>query len=92
MHNGWYHAENGDSVRPAAVDTTSSRVYVYMRKNITFVEETGEGTELRPAHYEWQERAVPKGMWDTESEVLEHGDALSDIYDAITELVEIVEG
>ena len=59
----WYRNENGGYNRPDEVDTTSSHNYVYVRRNIVFVEERQEGDEVFPAHYEWEEMKVPRSMW-----------------------------
>ena len=88
----WYRAENGDSIRPAAIDQTSSRIYVYVRKNITFVEESGEGEFFRPAHYEWLEAKILKTNWDIYEKVIGHDDALDDVYSALIELAEMIAG
>ena len=90
----WYETENGDNVRPSDVDTTSSRVYVYIRRNIELVEEVLDGEEvLSPAHYRWEEIKIPREMYEVCATVMGHESALSDVYAALTELAEmIVEG
>ena len=90
----WYKVENGSADRPAEVDGDSSRVYVFVRRSITFVEEArdGEGA-LIPAHYRWEELKIPREMWEVCEKVLGHDTALDDVYAALTELAEmIVEG
>ena len=42
----WYRNENGGYARPSDVDTTSSKVYVYVRRNIVFVEDVKDGDEI----------------------------------------------
>ena len=89
----WYDVENGNAVRPADVDSTSSREYVYVRRNIVFVEESNDGEEVRPAHYRWDELKIPKDVWPVYSKEMDHDAALDDVYASLTELAEmIVEG
>lgn len=85
---GWYKSENGDSVRPAVIDRTSSKVFVYVRKDIQLIEAEGD----RPAHYEWMELKVPKSSWDVYEMVVGHDDALDDVYAALTELADLIAG
>lgn len=84
----WYKCENGSLDRPQDIDSTSSAVYVYVRKNITAVPEA----EGRPAHYEWMETKIPKEDWEIYEQVLSHGEALDDVYAALTELAEMIVG
>ena len=85
----WYLTANGEDIRPAEIDSTSSKVYVYVRKKIERV----PASDDVPAHYEWMEQKIPKKDWETYRMVLEHGSALDDVYAALTELAEmIVEG
>ena len=81
----WYTVENGNAVRPGDVDTTSSRVYVYVRRNFELVPEIEE----IPAHYRWEEMKIPKEMWEVSRSVLAHDTALDDVYAALAELAEI---
>lgn len=82
----WYKNENGDLTRPATLDKTSSKAYVYIRKDITLV----EGTEDNPAHYEWMELKIPTTEWAVYEKVLGHDEALDDVYAALTELAEMI--
>lgn len=86
----WKHAENSGYARPAEVDATSSRSYVYVRKNIVFVQGTGEGDEATPDHYEWDEMKIPKEDWAVYEKVIGHDTALDDVYAALTELAEMI--
>jgi hypothetical protein len=82
----WYEVENGSLDKPADVDTTSSKVCVYVRRNFELVPET----EDMPAHYKWEEMKIPKEMWGVSQSVMAHDTALNDVYDALTELAEII--
>ena len=87
----WYRNENGGYARPSDVDTTSSKVYVYVRRNIVFVEEVKDGDEIiTPAHYEWEEMKIPREMWEVCEKVMGHDTALDDVYEALTELAEMI--
>ena len=82
----WYKCENGSLDRPQDIDSASSAVYVYVRKDITKI----PAEEDRPAHYEWMETKIPKEDWEVYEQVLGHGEALDDVYAALTELAEMI--
>jgi len=84
----WKKVENGDSVKPESLDTTSSRRWNYVRKNFELI----EATDDYPEHWEWMEIKVLKDDWETYKEVMDHSDALDDVYAALTELAEMVVG
>lgn len=84
----WHSVVNGDSTRPANVDSTSSRVYVYVRRGITRVEATAD----EPEHYRWEETAIPRDALSIYEQVKDHEDALDDVYAALTELAEMIIG
>ena len=90
----WKEVENGSLALPSTVDTTSSRAYVYVRRNITLVADViEEGEVIIPAHYKWEEMKIPREMWEVCEKVMGHDTALDDVYAALTELAEmIVEG
>ena len=86
----WYESENGEAIRPSEIDATSSRVYVYLRRNITLVpEETGD--DPRPAHYRWEETKIPRDTWVIMQKAISHDEALDDVYAALTEVAEMVD-
>lgn len=82
----WYDVVNGDLTRPAEIDETSSKVYVYVRRNIELVEATDEML----AHYRWQEMKIPREMLEVTKKVINHDSALDDVYSALVELAEII--
>lgn len=84
----WYENENAEPVRPGEIDTTSSRVYVYVRKDIVPV---AEG-DLLPAHYRWREMKIPKEIWEICEQTFSHEAALDDVYAALTELAGMIVG
>jgi hypothetical protein len=81
----WYEVANGADERPAELDTSSSRRYVYERRSIQRVPASGEGGEAVSAHYRWEERKWTKEDWAVEQE-REHASALEDVYAALAEL------
>lgn len=89
----WYMNENGNLEQPAALDTESSKKFVYVRKNFEEVPKSGSGKDAIPAHWKWQEMKIRKEDWAVYEKVLGHDSALDDVYAALTELAEmIVEG
>jgi len=81
----WYEVENGSDLRPAELDTSSSRRYVYERRSIQRVPASGEGEAVSAAHWRWEERKTPKEDWAVERARL-HETALEDVYAALAEL------
>jgi hypothetical protein len=57
----WYKSES--AVKPEKIDTTSSKIYNYVRKNIVQEERTYEGHEP-VVMYVYDECIVPKASWD----------------------------
>lgn len=87
----WYHAENGDAVKPKSMDTTSSKVYNYIRKDFEFIEEERNGAEiLRPAHWEWLEQKILKADWETYMQVANHDVSISDLENGLIEIAEML--
>ena len=84
----WYRNENGSNVKPAVLDTESSKVYVYVRRNFVLV----PAEEDRPEHWTWEEQKILRADWAVYEQVLEHGEALDDVYEALTELAELIIG
>ena len=84
----WYQNQNGSEDKPVALDRNSSKVYTYVRKDFELI----PATEEVPAHWIWQEMKVKKEDWGVYEQVLEHDNALDDVYAAITELAELVIG
>lgn len=80
----WYVCENGSDVRPVDVDTTVSRQYVYMRRNIERIEAEGD----TPAHYRWEETRIPRDVWAGVEQVMAQKEKL----DALAGIVGIMMG
>lgn len=75
----WSRVESND--RPSELDTTSSKVYNYVRRNIE--EKTKEEDGRIITYYEYYEEKVNKEMWELYVRV-------SDLEDALCELSEEV--
>lgn len=88
----WYKNENGNSVKPAAVDETSSRKYAYIRKNFELIPAQGEGEETIPEHWQWEETKIPIDAMEILKQTNENKAWLDDASEAITELAELVAG
>ena len=84
----WYHNENGDSIKPSSLDNTSSKQYVYVRKNFILIEAQGDSA----AHWSWDEVKIPKADWVIYESVMNHDAALEDVYTALAELAELMTG
>lgn len=82
----WYSVENGEAVRPAEIDSTSSRAYVYIRRSIELI----ESTEDTPAHYAWEEMKIPREAWGMAELAMGNSAALEDVYAALAELAGII--
>ena len=87
----WYEVENGELIRPANIDNTSSREYIYIRKEFEIVEAVPEteNNDYIPAHYKWQEMKIWKEDWEMYEKIIAHDDALNDIYNALIELAQL---
>ena len=55
----WYNSESMSE--PMEIDTESSAVYNYVRRNIREVSDTIEGETV--TRYEYEERKIPKESW-----------------------------
>jgi hypothetical protein len=86
----WYRTENGSNVKPDALDTTSSKKWNYVRKDFELIPAVeGEHNPI-PEHWTWMENKVSKEDWEVYTNVAEHGEALDDVYAALTELAELI--
>lgn len=84
----WYRNENGSSTKPATLDTTSSKIYNYIRKDFELV----AATEERDEYWCWQETRIPKEDWALYESIMGHDAALDDVYAALTELADLIVG
>lgn len=59
----WYRSSNSNSVKPADVDDTSSKVYVYVRKDFELIPEMEENDQVIPEHWEYMEKKISKEIY-----------------------------
>ena len=83
----WYHNENGSSDKPSVLDTTTSKKYVYVRKEFNLIPAQDEDIS---EHWEWLEMKIKKEDWAVYQQVMDHDAALDDVYAALTELAELI--
>ena len=76
----WYKSQSG--AKPKTVDNDSSRVYVYVRKNI--IEKTMEDGST---FFEYDEIKVPKEIFDIFLSQAESDERLSEIENVIAEII-----
>ncbi|HCK87196.1 MAG TPA: hypothetical protein DHW39_00135 [Erysipelotrichaceae bacterium] len=84
----WKKSESAE--RPSELDTTSSKVVNYVRKNI--VEKQIESEGQTATMYDYEELAVPKSDWLLFSGLSDSETRISEAEDAIIELAEIIGG
>lgn len=73
---------------PSKIDTTSSRAFVRIRKNIEYVQGDGEYIE---SHWKCLEQKIPVEDWELYRQIMDHDSALNDIYDGMAEIASIVD-
>ena len=84
----WKHAESTN--RPLELDTTISKVYNFVRKNIVEKQVETEGETI--TMYEYDELMVPKADWLLFESMADSESRISDVEDAVIELAEIIGG
>lgn len=80
----WYTGES--SVYPELVDSTSSKKWVYVRKNIEEHEREDETTGIKETFYSYEEQKVSKEVWGIFEKTIENDERIADVEEAITEL------
>lgn len=81
----WCKSESTE--RPKIIDKTSSRVYVYVRKNIEEVEKEDEQTGDKYIVYIYDEMKIPKEVYGIFEEQMQADLRLADIEEVITEII-----
>lgn len=88
----WYRNENSCDVKPDIIDRTTSKKFIYIRKDFVLV----EATEEIPAHWQWMETKIPGEEWEMYSKLISHDDDIKnirqDMEEAVTGLLEFVLG
>ena len=80
----WY--KSSSTISPSTIDLTSSKIYVYIRKNIeeTIIEdEEGTTTTL----YVYDEMKIPKEVYGIFEQTITEDQRISDIEDVLTEII-----
>ena len=80
----WYKSES--TARPEIVDSTSSKVYVYVRKNIEEVEREDEQGNTYIV-YVYDETKIPKEVYSIFEGQMIADSRIADIEEVITEII-----
>ena len=81
---GWKYAES--AVRPNVLDTTSSKTYNFVRRNIEEKEvEDMDGQTM--TIYTYEELAVLKEDWEMFTQITANDARITDVEDVITEII-----
>lgn len=86
----WTKHYTADNIKPAELDTTSSKVYNFIRKDFKLIPESGEDDHIITEHWEWMEQKIRKEDWEFYQTLTDHTATLSDVEDALIELAEII--
>lgn len=84
----WRNAQS--TIRPEAIDTTSSKKYNYIRKNIT--EETIEQEGQTVTVYNYLEDQILKEDWSLYESLVDSETRIGEVEDAVIELAGIIGG
>lgn len=84
----WYYSEA--TTPPKAIDDTSSKVSVYITKDIEEFEREIDGEKV--TMYRWLEQKIKKTDWELYKATMENQSDVSDIQDALCELYEMITG
>lgn len=82
----WRKAENSDSTKPAEIDRTASRKFVYVRKDFEEVPTLEQDGKQTGTHWEYMEKKIPKEDWETYEQVMTNTSSIADLEDAICDL------
>ena len=82
--NIWYDGES--SVYPTLIDTTSSKKWVYVRRNVEEHErENEQGT--KETFYTFEEQKVSKEIWGIFEKEADNSTRLADVEDVLADLI-----
>lgn len=81
--NAWYNGES--TIRPVLIDDSSSKVWVYVRRNVEEHERENE-QGIKETFYSYEEQKVPKEVWGIFEKIVENDERIADVEEAITEL------
>lgn len=75
----WYKSES--TIIPDSIDSTSSELYVFVRKNIADVQKKDD------VFFEYEECKIPKDVYDIFKSQLETESRINDIEEAVAEII-----
>ncbi len=81
----WYKSESGE--RPILIDKDSSKVYVFVRKNIQEIEREDEQEGKTYIVYVYDEMKLPKEVYGIFEAQILADNRISDLEEVITEIV-----
>ena len=84
----WYNGES--TVNPALIDDTSSKKWVYVRRNVEQHERESEITGETETYYTYEEQKIDKSVYDIFKSNNENSERITDIELALTEIYEEV--
>lgn len=79
----WYIGES--TIRPVLIDDSSSKVWVYVRRNVEEHERENE-QGIKETFYSYEEQKVSKEVWGIFEKTVENDERIADVEEAITEL------
>ena len=79
----WYKSES--NIKPELIDETSSKAYVYVRRNIEEAERDTEGG--KETVYTYEESKVSKEVYDVFRSVSDTEARLNDVENAIADII-----
>lgn len=89
----WYKSETGNTEKPSEIDTESSRVYVYLRKDFEKkIREPIQEGEEPTKYWEYMEQKIKKEDWETYQRLTSNENDLTDAQVAIVGLYEMLTG
>lgn len=80
----WYKAQGNEI--PSTIDDTSSRIYVYVRKNINAEQRTNENGDIETIHV-WDEAKIPKEIFDIFKAQADSEVRIADIEDTLADML-----
>ena len=84
----WYMAES--TVFPKLIDSSSSKKWVYVRRNVKRCERENE-QGIKETFYSFEEQKVPKDVWGIFEQEADNSVRLADVEDVLADLIGGVE-
>ena len=80
----WYVAES--TVFPKLIDSSSSKKWVYVRRNVKKCERENE-QGIKETFYSFEEQKVPKDVWGIFEQEADNSVRLADVEDVLADLI-----